>query len=140
MSAYNPVLVPGCRFPSCGKNGVTSLTQKKVLRTPCGVPSVTVTVGDMHREQPSGLKPCQKRFGAPFPGAAFPCLKARQPDTLLGAFICVLPMDWGFFFFACGKAARCEEVVLILPNKFQNFLMTITIRRRLGKGIGANGE
>ncbi|XP_017447008.1 outer dense fiber protein 2 isoform X1 [Rattus norvegicus] len=34
-----------CRswFPSCGKNGVTSLTQKKVLRTPCGAPSVTVT-------------------------------------------------------------------------------------------------
>ncbi|XP_023556024.1 outer dense fiber protein 2 [Octodon degus] len=34
-----------CRswFPSCGKNGVTSLTQKKVLRTPCGPPSVTVT-------------------------------------------------------------------------------------------------
>uniref|UniRef100_A0A8C5V9V0 Outer dense fiber protein 2 n=1 Tax=Microcebus murinus TaxID=30608 RepID=A0A8C5V9V0_MICMU len=31
------------RFPSCGKNGVTSLTQKKVLRTPCGAPSVTVT-------------------------------------------------------------------------------------------------
>ncbi|XP_005413607.1 PREDICTED: outer dense fiber protein 2 isoform X6 [Chinchilla lanigera] len=31
------------RFPSCGKNGVTSLTQKKVLRTPCGPPSVTVT-------------------------------------------------------------------------------------------------
>uniref|UniRef100_A0ABK0LWQ5 Outer dense fiber protein 2 n=1 Tax=Rattus norvegicus TaxID=10116 RepID=A0ABK0LWQ5_RAT len=30
-------------FPSCGKNGVTSLTQKKVLRTPCGAPSVTVT-------------------------------------------------------------------------------------------------
>uniref|UniRef100_A0A2I3HF58 Outer dense fiber protein 2 n=1 Tax=Nomascus leucogenys TaxID=61853 RepID=A0A2I3HF58_NOMLE len=34
-----------CRswFPSCGKNGVTSLTQKKVLRAPCGAPSVTVT-------------------------------------------------------------------------------------------------
>ncbi|XP_036272010.1 outer dense fiber protein 2 isoform X5 [Pipistrellus kuhlii] len=34
-----------CRswFPSCGKNGVTSLTQKKVLRTACGAPSVTVT-------------------------------------------------------------------------------------------------
>ncbi|XP_011843202.1 PREDICTED: outer dense fiber protein 2 isoform X8 [Mandrillus leucophaeus] len=34
-----------CRswFPSCGKNGVTSLTQKKVLRSPCGAPSVTVT-------------------------------------------------------------------------------------------------
>nr|XP_054100255.1 outer dense fiber protein 2 isoform X7 [Callithrix jacchus] len=34
-----------CRswFPSCRKNGVTSLTQKKVLRTPCGAPSVTVT-------------------------------------------------------------------------------------------------
>nr|XP_055126858.1 outer dense fiber protein 2 isoform X16 [Symphalangus syndactylus] len=34
-----------CRswFPSCGKNGVTSLTQKKVLRAPCGIPSVTVT-------------------------------------------------------------------------------------------------
>ncbi|XP_054980357.1 outer dense fiber protein 2 isoform X10 [Sorex araneus] len=34
-----------CRswFPACGKNGVTSLTQKKVLRTPCGPPSVTVT-------------------------------------------------------------------------------------------------
>ncbi|XP_006892559.1 PREDICTED: outer dense fiber protein 2 isoform X5 [Elephantulus edwardii] len=34
-----------CRswFPSCGKNGVTSLTQKKVLRTPCGAPSVTLT-------------------------------------------------------------------------------------------------
>eukprot|EP00074_Homo_sapiens_P066915 XP_011517026.1 outer dense fiber protein 2 isoform X2 [Homo sapiens] len=31
------------RFPSCGKNGVTSLTQKKVLRAPCGAPSVTVT-------------------------------------------------------------------------------------------------
>ncbi|XP_036272009.1 outer dense fiber protein 2 isoform X4 [Pipistrellus kuhlii] len=31
------------RFPSCGKNGVTSLTQKKVLRTACGAPSVTVT-------------------------------------------------------------------------------------------------
>nr|XP_054100268.1 outer dense fiber protein 2 isoform X9 [Callithrix jacchus] len=31
------------RFPSCRKNGVTSLTQKKVLRTPCGAPSVTVT-------------------------------------------------------------------------------------------------
>uniref|UniRef100_A0A8J8ZBD8 Outer dense fiber of sperm tails 2 n=2 Tax=Homo sapiens TaxID=9606 RepID=A0A8J8ZBD8_HUMAN len=35
-----------CRswFPSCGKNGVTSLTQKKVLRAPCGAPSVTVTI------------------------------------------------------------------------------------------------
>ncbi|XP_032979119.1 outer dense fiber protein 2 isoform X2 [Rhinolophus ferrumequinum] len=35
-----------CRswFPSCGKNGVTSLTQKKVLRTPCGAPSLTVTI------------------------------------------------------------------------------------------------
>ncbi|XP_006834895.1 PREDICTED: outer dense fiber protein 2 isoform X6 [Chrysochloris asiatica] len=34
-----------CRswFPSCGKNGITSLTQRKVLRTPCGAPSVTVT-------------------------------------------------------------------------------------------------
>ncbi|XP_073079732.1 outer dense fiber protein 2 isoform X4 [Manis javanica] len=34
-----------CRFwfPSCGKNGVTNLPQKKVLRTPCGAPSVTVT-------------------------------------------------------------------------------------------------
>ncbi|KAI2554147.1 outer dense fiber of sperm tails 2, partial [Homo sapiens] len=34
---------PACWFPSCGKNGVTSLTQKKVLRAPCGAPSVTVT-------------------------------------------------------------------------------------------------
>ncbi|XP_065734990.1 outer dense fiber protein 2 isoform X9 [Phocoena phocoena] len=34
-----------CRswFPSCEKNRVTSLKQKKVLRTPCGSPSVTVT-------------------------------------------------------------------------------------------------
>ncbi|KAK2504242.1 hypothetical protein MC885_006425 [Smutsia gigantea] len=30
-------------FSSCGKNRVTSLTQKKVLRTPCGAPSVTAT-------------------------------------------------------------------------------------------------
>ena len=30
-------------FPWCGKNGVTSLTQKLVLRTPCGAPSVTMT-------------------------------------------------------------------------------------------------
>ncbi|CAO2598260.1 hypothetical protein LEMLEM_LOCUS9333, partial [Lemmus lemmus] len=36
-----------CRswFPSCGKNGVRNLTQKKnVFRTPCGAPSVTVTI------------------------------------------------------------------------------------------------
>ncbi|XP_021117588.1 outer dense fiber protein 2 isoform X6 [Heterocephalus glaber] len=34
-----------CRswFPSCGKNRITSLTQKNILRTPCGPPSVTVT-------------------------------------------------------------------------------------------------
>ncbi|XP_044519964.1 outer dense fiber protein 2 isoform X2 [Gracilinanus agilis] len=34
-----------CRswFPPCGKSGVTTVTQKKVLRTPCGTPSVTVT-------------------------------------------------------------------------------------------------
>ncbi|XP_066896697.1 outer dense fiber protein 2 isoform X2 [Kogia breviceps] len=34
-----------CRswFPSCEKNRVTSLKQQKVLRTPCGSPSVTVT-------------------------------------------------------------------------------------------------
>ncbi|XP_072488692.1 outer dense fiber protein 2 isoform X9 [Notamacropus eugenii] len=34
-----------CRswFPPCGKNGITTVTQKKVLRTPCGAPSVTVT-------------------------------------------------------------------------------------------------
>ncbi|XP_021117601.1 outer dense fiber protein 2 isoform X18 [Heterocephalus glaber] len=31
------------RFPSCGKNRITSLTQKNILRTPCGPPSVTVT-------------------------------------------------------------------------------------------------
>ncbi|XP_021117587.1 outer dense fiber protein 2 isoform X5 [Heterocephalus glaber] len=30
-------------FPSCGKNRITSLTQKNILRTPCGPPSVTVT-------------------------------------------------------------------------------------------------
>ncbi|XP_025769476.1 LOW QUALITY PROTEIN: outer dense fiber protein 2 [Puma concolor] len=43
-----------CRswFPSCGKNGVTSLTQKKVLRTPCVAPSVTVTKRTM-KDRPS---------------------------------------------------------------------------------------
>ncbi|XP_031810604.1 outer dense fiber protein 2 isoform X6 [Antechinus flavipes] len=30
-------------FPPCGKSGITTVTQKKVLRTPCGAPSVTVT-------------------------------------------------------------------------------------------------
>ncbi|XP_066223067.1 outer dense fiber protein 2 isoform X3 [Saccopteryx leptura] len=40
------------RFPSCGKNGVTSLTQKKVLRTPCVAPSVTVTKRTM-KDRPS---------------------------------------------------------------------------------------
>ncbi|XP_024618354.1 outer dense fiber protein 2 isoform X6 [Neophocaena asiaeorientalis asiaeorientalis] len=34
---------PSSWFPSCEKNRVTSLKQKKVLRTPCGSPSVTVT-------------------------------------------------------------------------------------------------
>ncbi|CAO2598257.1 Outer dense fiber protein 2, partial [Lemmus lemmus] len=40
-----------CRswFPSCGKNGVRNLTQKKnVFRTPCGAPSVTVTKSHKH--------------------------------------------------------------------------------------------
>ncbi|XP_007471843.1 PREDICTED: outer dense fiber protein 2 isoform X8 [Lipotes vexillifer] len=39
-----------CRswFPSCEKNRVTSLKQKKVLRTPCGSPSVTVTKSHKH--------------------------------------------------------------------------------------------
>ncbi|XP_021117592.1 outer dense fiber protein 2 isoform X8 [Heterocephalus glaber] len=34
---------PARWFPSCGKNRITSLTQKNILRTPCGPPSVTVT-------------------------------------------------------------------------------------------------
>ncbi|XP_054980312.1 outer dense fiber protein 2 isoform X3 [Sorex araneus] len=50
-----------CRswFPACGKNGVTSLTQKKVLRTPCGPPSVTVTAYSANLD--SRLSQKQKR-------------------------------------------------------------------------------